>query len=125
VSRLLDMEVEPYLLTSGLKGILNQRLVRRLCLECRQPAGPGGTAWSPTGCDQCGQTGYRGRLLLAELLTFDSALRQAILSRSDTDPLEAAANQPGGQTIRAAAEQAVADGLTTRQEVERVLGPGT
>jgi type II secretory ATPase GspE/PulE/Tfp pilus assembly ATPase PilB-like protein len=119
VSRLLDMEVEPYLLTSGLKGILNQRLVRRLCPACR-PLSAEGLA----GCDQCGGTGYRGRLLLAELLTLDTPLRQAILARSDTSALEAAAHQPGRATIRMAAEQAIAAGLTTREEIERVLGPG-
>src|SRR5581483_231721 len=69
VGRLLEMGIEPYLLTSGLKGILNQRLVRRLCERCRNAA----------GCEQCGGTGYRGRLLLAELLTLQGPLRQAIL----------------------------------------------
>ncbi|HXG10574.1 MAG TPA: GspE/PulE family protein [Gemmataceae bacterium] len=113
VSRLLDMGIEPYLLTSGLKGILNQRLVRRRCDACRSPA----------GCDRCAGTGYRGRLLLAELLTLDAPLRQAILARSDTAALEAAAARPGRTTIADAAERAVAAGLTTAEEIERVLGP--
>src|SRR5207237_4871635 len=60
VSRLLDMGIEPYLLTSGLKGILNQRLLRRLCSGCRQPGGIAATGWSASGCDRCGGTGYRG-----------------------------------------------------------------
>jgi type II secretory ATPase GspE/PulE/Tfp pilus assembly ATPase PilB-like protein len=113
ISRLLDMGIEPYLLTSGLKGILNQRLVRRLCPSCRRP----------TGCDQCAATGYRGRVLLAELLTFDESLRRAVLARSDTITLEEAARRPGRQMLWATAAQAVADGLTTAHEVERVLGP--
>lgn len=113
VGRLLDMGVEPYLLTSGLRAILNQRLVRRRCPAC-----------AARGCDQCAGTGYRGRLLLAELLTLDAPLRQAILARSDTATLEAVANRPGRQTLRAAAARAVADGLTTPHEIERVLGPG-
>lgn len=114
VGRLLEMGIEPYLLTSSLKGILNQRLVRRLCPDCWTSAAKEGP-----GCDQCAGTGFRGRILLAELLTLDERLRQAILARSDTAGLECAANRPGRQTIWAAAEQAP----TTMAEIERVLGP--
>ena len=113
IGRLLDMGVEPYLLTSGLRAILNQRLVRRRCPDCS----------TAEGCERCAGTGYRGRLLLAELLTLDAPLRQAILARSDTAMLEAVANSPGRQTLREAADRAVGDGLTTTQEIERVLGP--
>jgi len=131
VGRLLDMGIEPYLLTSGLKGILNQRLVRRLCGVCRQPAeititatGPlTRPAWRAVGCEQCAQTGYRSRVLLAELLTLDASLRQAILSKSDTMTLEAAAAWSGRKTMWTAAAEAVANGLTTPQEIERMLGP--
>jgi len=124
IGRLLDMGIEPYLLTSGLKGILNQRLVRRLCSACL--AGPmtqNGTARGATDCEKCAGTGYQGRLLLAELLTIGASLRQAILARSDTSTLEAAANEPGRLTIWSAADQAVAEVLTTPLEIERVLGP--
>ncbi len=121
VSRLLDMGVEPHLLTSGLKGVLNQRLVRRACPACGPAAGAGR---EPVGCDVCGGAGYRGRLLLAELLTPDARLRHAILARVDSSGLEAAADRPGRKTIRGAADEAVADGLTTPGEIERVLGPG-
>ncbi len=126
VGRLLEMGIEPYLLTSGLKGILNQRLVRRLCENCRQPAAAvqeAGPAWQARGCEQCAGTGYGGRVLLAELLTLDPSLRQAILERADTTTLEAATSRPGRQTIWTAAERSVADGLTTVSEIERVLGP--
>ena len=125
VGRLLEMGVEPYLLTSGLKGILNQRLVRRLCENCRRPpaADAGSHAWQAVGCAACAGAGYRGRMLLAELLTLDAPLRQAILSRSDTSTLEAAARRPERMTIWTAADHATAQGLTTRSEIERVLGP--
>jgi type II secretory ATPase GspE/PulE/Tfp pilus assembly ATPase PilB-like protein len=93
VGRLLDMGVEPYLLTSGLRAILNQRLVRRLCPAC---AGEKGV---PEGCERCAKTGYQGRLLLAEMLTLDAPLRQAILARSDTATLEAAADRSGRQSL--------------------------
>ena len=112
VGRLLDMGVEPYLLTSGVKGILNQRLLRRRCDDCRG-----------AGCERCLGTGYRGRFLVAELLTPDAAFRRAILAKADADELEAVAAASGWRTIRAAAEDAVAAGLTAVDEVERVLGP--
>lgn len=121
IARLLEMGVEPYLLTSGLKGILNQRLVRRLCETCGTSEEPNGPA--APGCPSCAGAGYRGRLLLAELLIPDAALRQAILDRSDTTALEAASRRPGRDTIWSSAARAVAEGRTTRSEVERVLGP--
>jgi general secretion pathway protein E len=128
VGRLLEMGVEPYLLTSGVRGILNQRLLRRLCYACRR-ADAG--AWQPVGCARCAGTGYRGRFLVAELLTPDGEFRQAILRKDDTDALEAIARRSGWPTIRESAEAAVADGRTTAGEVERVFGvrpassPGT
>jgi type II secretory ATPase GspE/PulE/Tfp pilus assembly ATPase PilB-like protein len=135
VGRLLDMGVEPYLLTSGLRGILNQRLVRRLCPDCRggrefAPAGNErqrnelrSTGEAAAGCERCGGTGYQGRLLLAELMTVAEPLRQAILAKSDTAALEAAAGRAGGPTIWSAANDAITAGLTTMEEIERVLGP--
>jgi type II secretory ATPase GspE/PulE/Tfp pilus assembly ATPase PilB-like protein len=120
VSRLLDMGIEPYLLTSSVKGIVNQRLVRRLCSKCRARADAG--FWKAPGCEACANTGYHGRLLLAELLTLDEPLRQAILARSDTVALEAAAARPGRLTLEAAAAAAVEQGLTTEQEIHRVFG---
>jgi type II secretory ATPase GspE/PulE/Tfp pilus assembly ATPase PilB-like protein len=122
IGRLLEMGVEPYLLTSGIKGILNQRLVRRLCQHCRRPSDDAG-GWQAVGCPACAGAGYQGRMLLAELLTLDGLLRQAILNRSDTVGLEAAAHRPGRQTVWSAADAAVAQGLTTPLEIERVLGP--
>jgi type II secretory ATPase GspE/PulE/Tfp pilus assembly ATPase PilB-like protein len=117
IGRLLDMGIEPYLLTSGLKGILNQRLVRRLCSDCR------GAERASSDCSACAGTGYQGRLLLAELLTLGPALRHAILARSDTEGLEAAAAEPGRASLWTAAEQAMGNRLTTPQEIERVVGP--
>jgi general secretion pathway protein E len=113
VGRLLDMGVEPYLLTSGIKGILNQRLLRRTCDSCRRPE----------GCDVCVGTGYRARFLVAELLIPDTAFRRAVLAKADADELEAVVAQSTWTTIRAAADAAVVAGLTTVDEVNRVLGP--
>lgn len=113
VSRLLEMGIEPYLLTSSLKAIFNQRLIRRVCPACR---GGGGA------CDRCAGTGYHGRVLLAEMLTLDEPLRQAILQRSDTAGLESVVARTGRATLFTAAGQALAANLTTVVEIERVLG---
>ena len=119
IGRLLEMGIESYLITSGLRGILNQRLVRRLCASCRRQVD---SVWQAVGCEQCTQTGYQGRMLLAELLFLTEPLRQAILARSDTTALEAAAGISRSPSIWSAARQALENGLTTRQEIERVMG---
>jgi type II secretory ATPase GspE/PulE/Tfp pilus assembly ATPase PilB-like protein len=137
VGRLLEMGIEPFLLTSGLKAILNQRLVRKAC-----PACAGGTAnvglplppgHSPQerdrriggGCEACAGTGYQGRLLLAELVQIDAPLRRGILAKLDTAALEAIAREAGRPTLLDAARSAVARGWTTDEEIQRVLGPGS
>lgn len=112
VGRLLEMGIEPYQLTSGVKGILNQRLLRRRCNGC-----------GASGCGRCGGTGFRGRFLIAELLTPDAAFRRVVLARGDAEALETVAAESGWRTIRAEADAAVADGRTTADEVLRVLGP--
>jgi general secretion pathway protein E len=118
LSRLLDMGIEPHLLTSALRGVVNQRLVRRLCLACRQPEGD---IWRAAGCPLCAGTGYQGRLLLAELLTLNNDLRRVLLARGDSEALQAVAGvRP---TLREAGRQAVANGATTAEELERILGP--
>jgi general secretion pathway protein E len=122
ISRLLEMGIETYLLTSGLKGILNQRLLRRLCEVCRRRTESG---WEAAGCDRCLYTGYHGRMLLAELVTLEPALRQAVLARADTRSLERCAQESGRPTMWTAADHALAQGWTTQEEVTRVLGPRT
>jgi general secretion pathway protein E len=116
VGRLFELGVEPYLLTSALRGILNQRLVRRVCPGC----GPDGAS---AGCAQCAGTGYRGRLLLAELVPIDTTLRQAILGKADTTELDALVRRSGRVTLLRTAAAAVARRETTVQEIVRVLGP--
>jgi general secretion pathway protein E len=94
-------------------------LLRRLCPACRKQTEQG---WEAAGCEQCLGTGYHGRMLLAELVLLDEPLRQAVLARADTQTLEACAAQSGRPTLWSAAENALAQGLTTRQEITRVLG---
>ncbi len=130
VGRLLDMGIEPYVLRSGLLAILNQRLLRRLCV-CACPSDapedrlglPVEHVILPRGCAACGGTGYRGRFLLVEMLALSrTELARAILSRADTATVERLAVEGGmlGRWQRAC--RAVADGLTSPSEVRRVLG---
>ncbi len=130
VGRLLDMGIEPYVLRSGLLGILCQRLLRSLC-SCAREAGdtdarlgmPVEHVRVPVGCDTCGGTGYQGRFLLVEMLTPErTELGRAILSRADTTHLEQLAVQVGMVTRWQRAYQAIEAGLTSPAEVRRVLG---
>lgn len=120
VGRLLEMGVEPYLLTGGVRGILNQRLLRRLCDDCKRQEGD---SFAPVGCERCGGTGYRGRFLIAELLIPDAEFRRAVIAKADAEALEAVARGSGWTTIRDASRRAIAAGRTALAEVERVLGP--
>jgi type II secretory ATPase GspE/PulE/Tfp pilus assembly ATPase PilB-like protein len=130
VSRLSDMGIEPYLLRSGLLAILSQRLLRRLC-SCAQPSqaeedrlGLPVEQWkTATGCADCGQTGYQGRLDLTEMLLPDQgAVCQAILDQVDATELHRLAVESGLRTQWNRALRAVNEGLTSPAEVRRVLG---
>jgi type II secretory ATPase GspE/PulE/Tfp pilus assembly ATPase PilB-like protein len=120
LARLADLGIEPYLLRSGLLGLVSQRLVRCLC-ECAVP-GSDGTR-EPVGCEECVGLGYRGRLLLAEWLDpRHAALGRAILDRAEVNILRSAARESGTITLNQRAANAVREGLTSRQEVFRALG---
>ncbi|MEP9360947.1 ATPase, T2SS/T4P/T4SS family [Sphingomonas sp. KR3-1] len=136
VSRLLDMGVEPFLLGSVLTGVLAQRLVRRLCPECRQPfdAREGGPEalrpllalrgverlYHAVGCAHCSGSGYSGRIALLEFLRVDGAVERLILKRADTREILAAAEQGGMRSLAADGVVKAAAGLTTIEEVLRV-----
>jgi len=130
VGRLSDMGIEPYLLRSGILAVVGQRLVRKLCPCAREDADPDGRLglavsrhFVPVGCEQCGGTGYRGRLVLAEMLVPEPTdLGRAILSRSDVASLEALAVRSGMVSRWERARLAVEDGLTSPAEIRRVLG---
>ena len=107
--RLLDMGLEPYLLTGALRGVLHQRLVRCRC-QCAN------------GCDACRQTGWRGRRPLAEWLEPGTAFRAAVLARSDSAGLQQAAIEDGMTPLEEEARSAMDEGWTNLEEVRRVLG---
>jgi type II secretory ATPase GspE/PulE/Tfp pilus assembly ATPase PilB-like protein len=119
--RLLEMGIEPYQVTSSIMGVLNQRLVRRLCGQCktRDPAG----RWQAKGCEKCFHSGFSGRVLLAELVELDGELRKAILAKADLDELEAILDRRGHMNLRSDGKRLVAQGITTQEEVAAACGP--
>ncbi|HYH17481.1 MAG TPA: GspE/PulE family protein [Azospirillum sp.] len=118
ITRLLDMGVEPFLLTSTVRAVIGQRLVRVLCRHCKDTQ-PDGTA-RPVGCERCGSTGYAGRMGLYELLIMDEPLRALTMQSAGADVLEAQACAAGMVTLHADGLAKVARGLTTLEEVRRV-----
>jgi general secretion pathway protein E len=109
VTRLTDMGVEPFLLSSSLLGVLAQRLVRKLCLSCHG-----------AGCAACGHTGYAGRSGVFELLVTDEAIRAQIHNRASEADIRSAALAAGMQLMREDGERLVHSGITSREELIRV-----
>ena len=109
VTRLTDMDVEPFLLSSSLLGVLAQRLVRKICSACQG-----------SGCATCGHTGYQGRTGIFELLSVDDALRERIHNRAAESELLSAAKRQGMTLMREDGERLVAQGITSAQELLRV-----
>jgi type II secretory ATPase GspE/PulE/Tfp pilus assembly ATPase PilB-like protein len=126
------MGIESYLLRSGLLAVLCQRLVRRLC-DCNMAVAshdallglpiPLERAREARGCENCLQTGYRGRTVLAEMLSRSAGtLTGNVLQRADAPSIQAAAIEAGLLLIWQRAMDAVANGLTSPAEIRRVLG---
>ncbi len=119
VTRLTDMGVEPFLLSSSLLGVLAQRLVRRLCPVCAVQSATGDEA-EPAGCDTCGQTGYQGRTGIFELLVADDTVRSLVHSRAPESQLFVAAERGGLRSMREDGERLVKAGVSSRAELLRV-----
>jgi general secretion pathway protein E len=133
LTRLLDMGVEDYLLPSTLNGIVAQRLVRRLCDQCREPYAPlpellaqlgleGQSLqfWRPTGCAACSQTGYSGRISINETLIMTDLIRRQILQHAESNELQRAAVAAGMRPMLQDGIAKVAAGVTSVEEVMRV-----
>jgi general secretion pathway protein E len=118
VTRLTDMGVEPFLLSSSLLGVLAQRLVRQLCTACRRQDAQG--LWHAVGCPACGHTGYKGRTGVYELMTADEAVRALIHNRAAESELTTAALTGGLRPMREDGQRLVAEGVTSAEEVVRV-----
>ena len=138
ISRLRDMGLEDYLLTAVLRGVLAQRLVRRLCTHCategeaapelvrrfdleRRTAGRPVRLWHPVGCDKCRGTGYRGRQAIAEFLAPNADIERLIFARAEHTEIERAAVAAGMVTMFDAGLDAALAGTTTVEEVVRSI----
>lgn len=134
IGRFLDMGVADYLLASSLVAVSAQRLVRRLCGECKQSAIPDAATmerfglradeklFRANGCPKCAKTGYHGRMAIAEILEMTPALRQQILSNPSSDALDEKAREEHFLTMIDDGLDKVRQGLTTVEEVLRVAG---
>jgi type IV pilus assembly protein PilB len=135
ITRLRDMGVAPFLITATVEAILAQRLVRRVCSNCREEVRPAGEMLAelqltPTdvadkkffrgkGCDTCNNTGYKGRVGLFELMIMNEDLREMVIRNASTDDIRDKARSYGMITLRDAGMQAVYGGTTTIEEVVR------
>jgi len=133
ITRLTDMDIEPFLLSSSLLGVLAQRLVRTLCTECREAYHPDAIElalfesdisplqlYRPVGCAACNHTGYRGRSGIYELLAVDDGLRHLIHDRAAEQDLREYALQHGMHSLRQDGLRLVASGFTAMEELLRV-----
>jgi len=135
VTRLRDMGVEPYLITATLEGVLAQRLVRRICPDCRTEYEPskelimelnltpeqvaGKKFYYGRGCERCNNTGFKGRTGLFELLVMSDPIRDLIANNASTEAIRQAARKMGMTTLREAGLRALFNGITTIEEVVR------
>ena len=132
ISRLSDMGIEPYLLRSGLLGVVSQRLARQLC-DCSEYSNddteklglPSTSVRSPVGCRKCHGTGYAGRFLLSEAVSPDRpSVADAILNRSESQLIHESAFEDGTIDCRKRAIQAIREGKTSVNEALRIFGGG-
>jgi type IV pilus assembly protein PilB len=135
ITRLRDMGLEPYLITATLEGILAQRLVRRICEDCRTEFDPsdelllelqmtrkevaGKKFFYGRGCDRCNNSGHKGRMGLFELIIMNDELRDMISAGGSTDQLRVACRKQGMQTLREAGLRAIFSGQSSIEEVVR------
>jgi type IV pilus assembly protein PilB len=131
LGRLIDMGIEPFLVSSAVDCIVAQRLVRMLCKHCKRPQTvseavlaehglAGAQPYEPVGCSRCAGTGYRGRVALYEVMTVSEPIRALILERSSVDDMVAVALSEGMQRLRDDGLQKVREGLTSIAEIERM-----
>jgi general secretion pathway protein E len=137
VSRLLDFGVEPYLVSSSLIAIIAQRLVRRVCPDCKEPTQPtarelqdlglgsleeneGQTFFVGAGCERCFQTGYRGRTGIYEVMLINEGIQELIYKQETAGQIKKLALGAGMRTLRMDGARKVLDGMTTVSEVLRV-----
>jgi type IV pilus assembly protein PilB len=135
VIRLLDLGMEAFLLTATIEGIVAQRLVRMICVKCKESYTPseeelmelsltpddvrGRRFMRGRGCDHCNKSGYKGRMALFEILTMDDEMRELVMNEASTNTLREYARKKGMRTLREAGLLAIYEGQTTIDEVVR------
>ncbi len=133
IARVLDLGLEPFLVTATLEAICAQRLVRLICPRCKEEFSPteanlleldmtpddiaGKTFFRGTGCDYCRGTGYSGRIAIYEIMILDDTIRELIMNRASTNKIREAARKRGMRTLRESGLLAIFDGLTTIEEI--------
>jgi general secretion pathway protein E/type IV pilus assembly protein PilB len=133
VARLIDIGVQPFLVASSVRAIMAQRLIRRLCSECKEPGELSDTelralniepgqlrdaqVMKPIGCEACRRTGYRGRLGIFEIFVIDDEVRHMINRRSSTMLLRQRARELGMRTLREDGVRKILAGVTSADEV--------
>lgn len=133
IGRIIDMGIEPYLLGDSLVGIIAQRLVRRLC-ECKKPKHAtdaekkllgipekqDAVIYEPCGCQMCGQTGYRGRIGIYEIMTITKGIKKLIAGNASAEELKLAAEKEGMTSLKNSAAKYVKEGITSIAEMVKV-----
>jgi type IV pilus assembly protein PilB len=131
LGRLMDMGIEPFLISSAIDCIVAQRLVRVLCQHCKQPSKApesllseyglhGSEAYDPVGCTRCAVTGYRGRMGIYEVMSISEEIRALVLSRASVDEIAAVAVAQGMHRMREDGIEKVRAGQTSIAEIERM-----
>lgn len=135
ISRLVDIGVEPYMISSALRGVVSQRLVRKICPQCRKAYTPTEeekrmvgiaenedvTFYKGEGCQECGRTGYRGRRGVFEILTLDAALRREVANNASSEELTRTALENGFVTMKDNCRRLVLEGVTTVAEAAKAI----
>jgi type IV pilus assembly protein PilB len=131
ITRLIDMGIEPFMISAAIDCVVAQRLARTLCNYCKQPVQlprdvlaqhdlAGADVFGPGGCIRCGETGYSGRIGLYEVMPMTEEIRSLVLERRGIDELSAAALRAGMRTMQADGIEKVRMGVTSLVEVARV-----
>jgi general secretion pathway protein E len=135
LTRLVDMEIEPFLVSSSVLAVLAQRLVRSICPDCREPYTPAetelariglkpshlrGPIYKPRGCRNCRNTGYRGRMAIQELMVMDDEVRSLVMRKADSATIRRACTSHGMKLLRQDGAERVMAGKTTIEELLRV-----
>ena len=134
ITRMIDMGIEPFMMSSSVVGVIAQRLVRRLCKKCRKKIEPDEyqrnvldlkegeevEIYEAVGCEECNNTGYRGRIAVYEIMSINREIRDLIAKNENADVIKEAALRNGMKTLRMNCARVVKNGVTTIDEMLRI-----